>query len=322
MSNIPRIIILDDYQQVALNFADWSMLRDKAEITVSHDHLSAETALIQLLQPFQVVCVMRERSPLTRNILSQLPNLKLIVSTGQRNASIDMKAAEELGIQVAPTGYHSSGAPELTWALILAVARHIPKENASLRSGGWQQSIGTDLSGKTIGIVGLGNIGNKIARYALAFDMKILAWSENLSAEKAENAGALLVDKETLFRHSDFVTIHLVLSSRSRGIISAEDLNLMKPSAFLINTSRGPLIDEQALIQTLQEKKIAGAAIDVFDQEPLPSDHPFRQMNNVLCTPHIGYVTAETYKVFYQDTVKAILEWIQSGAEKPKHRQP
>jgi phosphoglycerate dehydrogenase-like enzyme len=310
MDDTPRIAVLDDYQQVALSFADWLPVQEKAGVTVFSDHLVDEPAVIRRLSPFRVVCVMRERTPLTRKILSQLPNLKLIVSTGRRNASIDMQAAAELGITVAATGYHTSGAPELTWALLLAAARHIVVENTAVRSGHWQQRIGTDLHGKTIGIVGLGNIGRKIASYAHAFGMNVIAWSENLTAEKAVEAGAQLVTKEALFRDSDFVTVHLVLSDRSRGIIAAKELNGMKPSAYFINTSRGPLVEEKALIAILQERKIAGAAIDVFDEEPLPRDHPLRQLDNVLCTPHIGYVTEDTYRLFYQDTVKAVLEWL------------
>ncbi len=305
------IAVLDDYQNVALSFADWSALPEKAQITVFTDHIAEETMLIKRLQPFQVICVMRERTPLTRQILSQLPNLGLIVSTGMRNASIDMQAAAELGIAVAPTGYHASGAPELTWGLILGIARHIVAESASIRGGGWQTTVGKDLKGKTIGIVGLGRIGSKIARYAAAFEMNVIAWSENLTEEKAALQGARLVTKEGLFRDSDFITIHLVLSPRSKGIITAKELTLMKSTAYFINTSRGPLVEERALIELLQEKKIAGAAIDVFDEEPLAEDHPFRRLDNILCTPHIGYVTEDTYRIFYRDTVKAILEWLQ-----------
>jgi phosphoglycerate dehydrogenase-like enzyme len=309
MKGIPAIAILDDYQGVALSMADWTGVKEKAELTVFSDHVADETTLIRRLQPFQVLCVMRERTPLTRSILTQLPNLKLIISTGRRNASIDNKAAEELGITVQPTGYIVR-AGELTWALLMGIARHLPQENAAFRAGNWQQTIGTDLAGKTIGIIGLGNIGAQIARYARAFEMNVLAWSQNLTAEKADEAGAKLVSKETLLQEADFVTLHLVLSQRTKGIIAEADLHLMKPMAYLINTSRGPLVDESSLLQALQQRKIAGAALDVFDQEPLPSDHPFRQLDNVLGTPHIGYVTIDTYRLFYNDTVKAILQWL------------
>ena len=289
--------------------ADWSVLKN-AEITVFHDHRKDRAALITRLLPFDILCVMRERTPLNDELLTALPNLKLIVSTGRRNASIDMKAVESLGITYKNTGYVTSGAPEMTWALLMAAARHIVTENDNFRSGKWQTSIGTDLDGKTLGIVGLGNIGSKMATYAKAFNMRTIAWSENLTPEKAQAAGAEYMNKEDLFRQSDFISIHLVLSDRSRGIITENDLRLMKPSAWLINTSRGPLINENALVSVLKEKRIAGAALDVFDEEPLPSDHPLRLMENVLATPHIGYVTQNTYRLFYEDSVNTIQEWM------------
>ncbi|WP_158994091.1 D-2-hydroxyacid dehydrogenase family protein [Mucilaginibacter sp. L196] len=306
-----KVAVLNDYQQVALSIADWSVLNEKALVTVFHDHQNNEAEIIERFFPFSIICVMRERTPLSRNILEKLTNLKLIVSTGKRNASIDIEAAEELGIKIIPTGYIESGAPELTWALIMAIARKIPMENKNLRSGGWQTTVGTDLKGKTIGIIGLGRIGTTIAKYARAFDMKVIAWSQNLTEERAEEAGVKLVQKEILFKEADFITVHLVLSERSKGIVTANELRLMKPSAFFINTSRGPLVEEKALLEILQQKKIAGAALDVFDIEPLPVDNPFRKMDNVLATPHIGYVTEETYSVFYKDTVKAIGEWLK-----------
>lgn len=305
-----QIAVLDDYQGVSLMMADWSAVQAKAKVTVFRDHLAEEEALVHRLEPFTIICVMRERTPLTRAVLSRLPNLRLIISTGKRNVSIDEKAAAELGIVIQPTGYHDSGAPELTWALLLGIARHLPFENAAFRSGGWQQTVGTDLAGKTIGIVGLGKIGSTIARYATAFDMRVLAWSENLTGPKAAAAGAELVSKEELFRTADFVTVHLVLSARSRGIVGATELGWMKPTAYLVNTSRGPLVDEAALVSVLRGRTIAGAALDVFDEEPLPQDHVLRGLDNVLATGHIGYVTEDTYRVFYGDTVKAILEWM------------
>ena len=306
-----KIAILDDFQKVALAFADWTPVQAKADVSVFHDHLTDEAALIQRLLPFRVLCVMRERTPLSRPILAELPNLKLIVSTGPRNASIDIKAAEEFGIAIKHTGYVESGAPELTWALLMAIARHIPMENRNFHQGAWQTTIGTDLKGKTIGIIGLGRIGSKIAQYAKAFEMKVLAWSENLTEEKAHRAGAELVSKARLFKESDFISVHLVLSDRSKGIIQKHDFDLMKPTAYFINTSRGPLVNEAALTAALQQRTIAGAAIDVFDTEPLPSDHPLRTLDNVLGTPHIGYVTRHTYEVFYQDTVTALIEFLR-----------
>ena len=307
-----KIAVLDDYQQVAFQFADWSAIIAKAEVKVFTNHLADEQTVIDRLQPFNVLCVMRERTPLTRNILSKLPNLKLIVSTGMRNASIDTKAVEEFGITLKYTGYLESGAPEMTWALIMGIARQIPQESNNFKSGLWQTTIGGDFKGKTMGILGMGRVGSKIAAYAKAFDMNVIAWSPNLTAEKAAESGAQLVNKEELFKQADFVTIHMVLSDRSRGIVGKEDLALMKPSAYFINTSRGPLVNEDALIEILQQHKIAGAAIDVFNIEPLPADHPLRKLDNLLATSHIGYVTENTYKLFYTDTVKAVEEWLAS----------
>jgi phosphoglycerate dehydrogenase-like enzyme len=304
-----QIAILDDYQNIPLTIADWSAVQQQADITVFNEYVGQEQ-LVEKLARFDVLCVMRERTPLNREILAQLPNLKLIVSTGKRNASLDMDACKELGIEVAMTDYVESGAPELTWALLMALARNIVVENGNVRSGGWQTTLGVDLRGKTMGIVGLGRIGSQIAVYAKVFGMKVIAWSENLTEERAHRAGAELVSKERLFKAADFVSVHLVLSDRSRGTIGQNELELMKPTAFLINTSRGPLIDETALIDTLSNHRIAGAALDVYDTEPLPADHPMRTLDNVLATAHIGYVTEDTYKVFYDDTVKAIEAWL------------
>jgi phosphoglycerate dehydrogenase-like enzyme len=305
-----KAAILDDYQKVSTSFADWSVITDRIDLTIYDQHESDEIRLIKRLLPFEILCVMRERTPLNWKILSQLPNCKLIVSTGARNASIDLSAAEEFGITVRNTGYLASGAPELTWGLLLAIARHIPQESLNLRSGNWQTTIGTDLKGKTIGIIGLGRIGSRIAKYAQAFEMRILAWSPNLTREKAIEAGALSVSKDELFKESDFITIHMVLSERSRELIKMHELKMMKSTAYLINTSRGPLIREADLIEILRERKIRGAALDVYDIEPLNPDHPFRKMDNVLATPHIGFVTEETYRLFYQDTVRAIESWL------------
>jgi phosphoglycerate dehydrogenase-like enzyme len=305
-----KAAILDDYQKVSTSFADWSVITDRIDLTIYDQHESDEIRLIKRLLPFEILCVMRERTPLNRKILSQLPNCKLIVSTGARNASIDLSAAEEFGITVRNTGYLASGAPELTWGLLLAIARHIPQESLNLRSGNWQTTIGTDLKGKTIGIIGLGRIGSRIAKYAQAFEMRILAWSPNLTREKAIEAGALSVSKDELFKESDFITIHIVLSERSRELIKMHELKMMKSTAYLINTSRGPLIREVDLIEILRERKIRGAALDVFDTEPLNPDHPFRKLDNVLATPHIGFVTEETYRLFYQDTVRVIESWL------------
>jgi phosphoglycerate dehydrogenase-like enzyme len=310
MENKPKIAVLDDYQQVALNMADWDNVKSVADVMVFNNHIADEEKVVERLLPFDVVCVMRERTPLTRNILSQLPNLKLVVSTGARNASIDNQAVADFGIELKHTRYLSTGAPEITWTLLMALAKHIPQESTNFKSGNWQQTIGMDLAGKTIGIVGLGRVGEKIAQFAKAFDMNIIAWSQNLTAEKAEAAGATLVNKEELFQQADLVTVHLVLSDRTRGIIGKQEFDLMKPTALFVNTSRGPLVNEEALIETLQQNKIAGAAVDVFDQEPLPADHPLRKLDNLLATSHIGYVTENTYRLFYGDTVNILNEWL------------
>jgi phosphoglycerate dehydrogenase-like enzyme len=309
-----QIAVLDDYQEAALRMADWSPLQGRASITTFHDHVADADAIVARLQPFEIVCVMRERTPLTRAILERLPNLRLIASTGAVNASIDVAAATERGVTLLHTGYHATPTIELTWALILASARHIAAENASIRSGGWQRNVGDDLAGRTLGLLGLGNIGSAVARIGKAFDMNVIAWSENLTADRAAAVGAARVAKEELFRSADILSIHLVLSRRTRSIVGAGELALMKPTARLVNTSRGPIVVESALVDALNDGRIAGAAIDVFDQEPLPLDHPFRQMPNVIATPHIGYVSRGLYQRFYQDTVDNIVRWLDAPA--------
>jgi phosphoglycerate dehydrogenase-like enzyme len=309
-----NIAILDDYQNVALSLADWSVFDGRASVTVFSDHLADADAVVERLQPFDVVCIMRERTPLTRVIIERLPRLRLIASTGPRNASIDMKAAEERGILIVHTGYTSAPTIELTWALILAGARNLVAENASLRSGGWQRFVGDDMAGRTLGVLGVGNIGGAVAQIGKTFGMNVIAWSQNLTAERAAEVGAGLVSKEELFKRADVVSVHLVLSGRTRGLVGAPELALMKPTARLVNTSRGPIVVEADLIAALEAHKIAGAAIDVFDQEPLPPDHPFRTLPNLLATPHIGYVSRGLYTRFYQDTVENIRRWLDVQA--------
>ena len=310
-----QIAVLDDYQNAALESADWSVLHDRADITVFQDHLADPEAVIERLLPFDLVCVMRERTPLPRKVMERLPNLKLIASTGSVNASIDLAAAGDHGIAVVHTGYRSDPTIELTWALILASARHIVTESNSVRSGGWQKTVGADLGGKTLGVLGLGNVGSQVARIGSAFGMSLVAWSQNMTPETAKAAGAILVSKNELFARADILTIHLVLSSRTRGLVGAAELERMKPTARLINASRGPIVEEQALISVLTNKQIAGAAIDVFDIEPLPPTHPFRTLDNVLATPHIGYVSHGLYKTFYEDTVSNIRKWLDTKRE-------
>jgi phosphoglycerate dehydrogenase-like enzyme len=305
-----RIAVLDDYQNVALSLADWSSLGERASVTVFNDHLASPDAVIERLQPFEIVCVMRERTPMTRAIIERLPKLRLIASTAMRNASIDLKAAEERGVEVVHTGYFSAPTIELTWALVLASARNLVAENASLRSGGWQQSVGDDMAGRTLGLLGLGNVGGAVAKIGAAFGMKVIAWSQNLRHERAAEVGAARVTKDELFQQADVLSVHLVLSDRTRGLVGATELALMKPTARLVNTSRGPIVVEADLIAALKDKKIAGAAIDVFDQEPLPPDHPLRTLPNLLATPHIGYVSRGLYARFYQDTVANIRNWL------------
>jgi phosphoglycerate dehydrogenase-like enzyme len=307
-----QVAVLDDYQNAALESADWSVLRDRVDITVFQDHLADPDAVIERLLPFDVVCVMRERTPLPRNVIERLPNLKLIASTGSVNASIDVAVAGDRGIAVVHTGYRSDPTVEFTWALILACARHIVTESNSVRSGGWQQTVGVDLRGKTLGVLGLGNVGSEVARIGSAFGMKLIAWSQNMTAETAKATGAILVSKDQLFERADILTIHLVLSSRTRGLVGAAELEKMKPTAWLINASRGAIVEEQALITAMQNKRIAGAAIDVFDIEPLPPSHPFRTLGNVLATPHIGYVSQGLYKTFYEDAVSNIRKWLDT----------
>ncbi|MHC1481347.1 D-2-hydroxyacid dehydrogenase family protein [Frateuria aurantia] len=308
-----KIAILDDFQRVALQSADWSPLATRAELTVFSDHLDDQDALAARLAPFDAVCLMRERTPLRAELLERLPRLKFIGSNGARNLSIDVPAAQRLGIQVSATSGKGNGAPELTWALLLAAARQLPAEQASLRAGGWQTGLGVDLEGSTLGLLGLGQIGARVARVALAFGMNVIAWSPHLTEEAAAAHGVTRVDKTTLLRTSDWLSLHLVLSERSRHIIGPAELELMKPAAWLINTSRGPLVDEAALIEALNRRSIAGAALDVFDQEPLPTGHPFRRMDNVLATPHIGFVTRETYRGFYGETVENLLAWLDGA---------
>jgi phosphoglycerate dehydrogenase-like enzyme len=309
-----RIAILDDYQNVSLEMADWSPLAGHAMITVFNDHLADPEAIVERLLPFDVVCVMRERTPLARAVIERLPRLKLIASTGSRNAAIDIDAAAERRIVVIHTGYNGRSTIELTWALILASARQVAPENAFLRAGGWQHTLGDGLQGKTLGVLGLGNIGSEVAQIGLAFGMDVIAWSQNLTSERAHTCGARLVSKEELFRNADIVTIHLVLSPRTKDLVGMAELQAMKPSARLVNTSRGPIVDEAALIEVLRDRRIAGAALDVFDIEPLPVDHPFRSLDNVLATPHIGYVARDLYRTFYGDTVKNITRWLAQQA--------
>jgi phosphoglycerate dehydrogenase-like enzyme len=305
-----RVAILDDYQNIALKIANWSPLKERVEITVFNDHVAETAQIIERLKPFDVLCVMRERTPLTHTIIDNLPNLKLIASSGPGNATIDAEAAAQRGIEVVHTGYSSTPTIEFTWAMILAMARNIAAENRSLRDGGWQLSLGTELAGKTLGLLGLGHVGSAVGEIGRAFGMNVIAWSQNLTAERADSKGVQLVDKDTLFSMSDFLSIHVRLSERTRGLVGAAELARMKPTSRIVNTSRGPIVDTAALVAALESRQIAGAAIDVYDTEPLELTDPLRSLDNVLATPHIGYVTRELYQTFYGDTVRNIVEWL------------
>ena len=311
-----RVALIDDYQQVALEYAKWSALEPECTVEVFHDHLTDEDAIVDRLSEFDIVMALRERTPFPRSLLARLPNLKLIASAGMRNAAIDLEAATKLGIVVCGTEGSSRATMELTWGLILGLLRHITLEHRATRSGSWQRTLGTGLDGRTIGILGLGNIGSQMAEVARAFHMNILAWSQNLTQERAESNGALLVSRDELLKRSDIVTIHLRLSERTKGLILARELSLMKQTAYIVNTSRGPIIDESALINALKSGAIAGAGLDVFDLEPLPADHPILALDNVLLTPHLGYVTRETYRTFYGQTLDNVRSFIQGKPQR------
>ena len=286
--------------------ADWTILRSNAQVQVFGDHLTGLDAVAERLEDFEIVVAMRERTPFPRGLLERLPRLKLLVTTGMRNASIDMEAAADLGVVVSGTEGIRYPTAELTWALILALLRHIPREDRETRAGRWQVSMGIGLRDKVLGVMGLGNLGSQVATIGVAFGMSVIAWSQNLTVERAAQFGTTLVSKDELLSRSDIVTIHLVLSDRTKGLVGPRELALMKPTAYLINTSRGPIVDEKALVEALQKKDIAGAGLDVFDQEPLPLDHSLRSLENTVITPHIGYVTTETFKVFFADVVEDI----------------
>jgi phosphoglycerate dehydrogenase-like enzyme len=300
-----RIAILDDYQNVARDFADWDSLN--AQVEVFNDHLPDPDTIVARLAEFDVLMLMRERTPFPADVLRRLGRLKLLVTTAMGNAAIDIAAASALGIVVCGTSYPSRAAtPELTWALILAAVRSISLETQSVREGKWGMRVGAELEGKTLGLLGLGNIGSRVAKVGQAFNMETIAWSQNLTAEKAAEHGVTAVSKKELFTRSDVVSVHLVLSERSRGLVGADELAAMKPSALLVNTSRGPIVDEDALVRALQQRKIGGAALDVFNIEPLPKEHALRTLDNVVITPHIGYVTDRNYKAFYKEAVEDI----------------
>jgi phosphoglycerate dehydrogenase-like enzyme len=304
------VTVLDDYQSVALASADWSEVEATHTIDVMTEHIADPSALVRRLAQSEIVVAMRERTPFTEDVLAALPRLRLLVTTGMSNASIDLEAAARHGILVCGCPGSGNAMPELTIGMMIALTRNFAQEDAAVRAGGWQHTIGPGLSGSTLGIVGLGRLGVPVAALAQAFGMTVIAWSPNLTQARAESHGVRAVDKHELFSSSDVISIHMPLSDASRGLIGASDLALMKPTAFLINTSRGPIVDESALIDALRTQRIAGAGLDVYDIEPLPIDHPLRSLRNTLLLPHIGYVTSENYETFYRHAVEDIVAFI------------
>ena len=314
-----KIAILDDYAKVALQLADWSALDGKAEITVFDRHLTEDEAAVAL-KPFDVLCTVRERMSLPRNLFERLPNLKLITIVGLDLPNLDIAAATEHGVIVSHSNFANplfanmvNATPELTWGLMIATVRHLSLESRRMHEGAWQSTVGINLAGRTLGLLGLGRIGSRMAEYARVFRMPVIAWSQNLTEEKAKSVGAERVQKEDLFRRADIVSIHVRLSDRTRGLVTARELALMKPSAYLINTSRGPIVVEADLLAALRAGKIAGAGLDVFDEEPPPRTHLFRTMDNVVVTPHLGYVTRESLTAFYVDTLEAVAAFVNGA---------
>ena len=307
------VAVLDDFQDVALSVADWSPLAGRADVTRYTDHLDDADALVARLAGADVVVAMRERTPFTAALLARLPRLRLLVTTGTANAAIDVPAAAARGVVVCGTAGGSAAAAELTWALVLALSRHVAADDRAVRAGRWQEHLGVELAGTTLGLLGLGRIGAVVAGYARAFDMELLAWSENLTAERAAEHGARLVDKAGLFAGSDVVSVHLRLSERTRGLVGAEELRLLGPAGRLVNTSRGPIVDESALLAALSAGTIAGAALDVYDTEPLPADHPLRSAPRTLLTPHVGYVSRQSYAAMYGQAVEDVVAWLDGA---------
>ncbi|QUS38926.1 D-2-hydroxyacid dehydrogenase family protein [Tardiphaga alba] len=313
-----RCAILDDYQNVALKLADWSVLEDRIDVTVFDKPFISRDEAVAALKDFEIVCAMRERTPFPRDMLEALPKLKLLITSGMRNAAIDLEAAKAHGVTVCGTAMVGNPTAGLTIGLMLELTRKIGFEHARMKAGEpWQVTLGEDVEGKTLGIIGLGKLGTKVAKIAQALGMKVLAWSTNLTPEACTKAGVSYAAKDELFAKSDVITIHVVLSDRSRGLVGREDLARMKPTAYLINTARGPIVDETALLETLQAKKIAGAGIDTYSHEPLPTDSPLRKLDNVVITPHLGYVTAENYKRIYAEMIEGITGFLKGEPVRP-----
>ncbi len=317
-----RVAVLDDYQDVARTYGPWDRLGSCIDLTVLTAHIDSVDALAAALAPFEVVVAMRERTPFPRQLLERLPRLRLLVTTGSRNASIDVEAADDLDVVVSGTGFSAASTVELAWAHLLALPRNVAAEDASMRRGGWQERVGPELSGRTLGLLGFGNVGSRMAEIAQLFGLRVIAWSQNLTAARAARHGAVLVPKDELFAQADFLSIHYRLSDRSAGIVGRSELARMKRTAYLINTSRGPLVDEAALISALRNREIAGAGLDVFDTEPLPEDHPLRSTENTLLTPHIGYVATTQYARWFEDIVENIEAWLEGRSLRVIAAQP
>jgi phosphoglycerate dehydrogenase-like enzyme len=307
-----RCAILDDYLDLTLEIADWSKVRDRIDITVFKEPFASTEAAASALTDFEIICAMRERTPFRRALFAALPKLKLLITSGMRNAAFDMEAAKDHNVVLCGTQWARDPTAPLTMGLILELTRNIGRENARMHAGeALQKFVGTEIEGKTLGVVGLGKLGSKVAGMAKVFGMNVIAWSPNLTPEKCKEAGVGYASKEELFSTADIITVHMVLSERSRGLVGAADLARMKPTGYLVNTARGPIVDEAALLETLQQRKIAGAAIDVFSVEPLPVNHPFRALDNIVLTPHLGYVTEESFRNHYSQMVEGIDAWFK-----------
>ena len=307
-----RCAILDDYFNIALDVADWSKIADRVDVTVFNHHFPTRQAAASALKDFEIICAMRERTPFPRALFAELPKLKFLLTSGMRNAAIDMEAAKERGVVICGTQWGQDPTAALAMGLILELTRGIGRESARMHAGEpWQTFPGIEIEGRTLGVVGLGKLGSKVAGIAKAFGMKVIAWSPNLTPERCKEVGVGYAAKEELFSSADIVTVHVVLSQRSRGLVGRDDLARMKPTAYLVNTSRGPIVDEQALLETLQQKRIAGAGVDVFSVEPLPLDHPFRKLDNMVITPHLGYVSTDALRAHYSQMVDAIDAWFK-----------
>lgn len=304
-----RICVLDDWERAAEGLVDWSPVRERAELVIRHERFETDDAIVAGLRGFDAIVVMRERTRFPREVIERLPDLRLIVTTAPRNAAIDVRACTEHGITVCHTTGGGTPVVEHAWALILAALKGIPAADASMKRGAWEPRLGVELAGRTLGLLGLGRTGARMARIAQAFDMQVNAWSSNLTLERAAENGAKLVTKEELFAESDVVSIHLILSKRTRGIVGADELALMRPTSWLVNTSRGPIVDEQALIDVCREGRIAGAMLDVYDEEPLPKDHPLRTTPRLLLTPHTGYVVDASMRVWFEDVIEDLLAY-------------